>query len=103
MPIFDLNCRCGWEADDVFLHRDLPACPQCGGPTNKVWKTGAFPNVIDDTIVGGLTVENLGPTPITFQSKSEHRDYLRAHGFSQKVRHVGVQGSDKNPHTSRWV
>ena len=104
MPMFDVGCpSCGWEAIDVFTHKALPACPQCGSATNKLWKTGSFPGVIDDTIIGGLTVENLGPTPITFQSKSEHRAYLKAHGYSQKVRHVGVQGSDKSPHTSRWV
>jgi len=101
MPMFDISCRCGWTADDVFTHRDLPACPECGGETNKLWKTGAFPNVIDDTI--NETVENLASTPITFTSRSEKRLYLKQHGISEKVRHVGVQGSDRNPHTSRWV
>jgi hypothetical protein len=103
VPVFDISCICGWTADDVFTHHDLPACPQCGGATNKLWKTGSFPGVIDDTYPGGLTVENLGPTPITFESRSDHRAYLKAHGFSPKVQHRGVQGSDKNPHTSRWV
>ena len=82
MPVFDVSCRCGWEADDVFTHNALPACPKCGGSTNKVWKTGAFPNVIDDSIPGGMTIENLTPTPITVYSKSEHRAVMAAHGAS---------------------
>lgn len=104
MPMFDVSCpKCDWEAEDVFTHKDLPACPQCGSATNKVWRTA--PTVIDDTIIGGETIENLAPNPITFYSRSEKRDYLRAHGIHQKVRHVGTpgEGSDKSPHTSRWI
>jgi hypothetical protein len=71
----------------------------------KLWTRGSFPNVQDDTYVGGLTVENLGPVPITFSSRSEHRDYLKAHGIRAKVQHVGTpgEGSDRSKHTSRWV
>lgn len=105
MPMFDVSCpKCGFERPDTYVVREMPHCPQCGSGMNKLWRTGSFPNVIDDTIIGGLTVENLAPTPITFHSKSEHRAYLKAHGFSQKVRHVGTpgEGSDKSAHTSRW-
>lgn len=59
--------------------------------------------VRDDSIPGGETVENLGPQPITFYSKSEKRAYLKAHGIVEHVRHVGEQGSDKSRHTQRWV
>lgn len=104
MPTFDGKCEaCGVEAVDVFTWKDLPPCPNCGGTLVKLWRQGSFPNVIDDTYIGGLTVENLGPTPITFQSRSEHRDYLKANGFGQPVKHVGSPGSDKSPHTSRWI
>ena len=106
MPMFDVSCpKCEWERPDTYVSGSMPLCPQCGSLTNKLWKTGSFPNVVDDTYVGGLTVENLGPTPITFQSRSEHRAYLKAHGFTPKVRHVGTpgEGSDKSKHTSRWV
>lgn len=101
-PIFDISCVCGWTADDVFTHRDLPACPTCGGPTNKLWKTGSFPGVIDDTI--HETIENLTPTPITFTSRSEKGRWLKEHGFRPMVRHKGTpgEGSDKSAHTSRW-
>ena len=106
MPMFDVSCpKCGWERWDTYVSgQAMPSCPTCGAETNKLWRAGGFPNVIDDTIIGGLTVENLGPTPITFQSKSEHRAYLKAHGITQKVRHLGTpgEGSDKSTHTSRW-
>lgn len=104
MPIFDFRCACGFEWNDHYICKDrkMVECPHCGEPMEKVWKS--FPSVQDDTYLGGLTVENLGPTPITFQSRSEHRAYLKAHGFTQKVRHVGTpgEGSDKSKHTSRW-
>lgn len=103
MPIFDLACTaCDWSRDDTFIVHALPVCPTCGSPTEKRWTSG-FPAVIDDSIPGGLTIENLSAQPITVYSKSEHRIVMKQHGASLKVRHVGVPGSDKSPHTSRWV
>jgi len=64
---------------------------------------GASAAVIPDSIPGGLTVENLAPTPITFYSQSQRKQYLKAHGIREQVRHVGAHGSDKSAHTSRWV
>lgn len=102
-PMFDVGCpSCGWE-DEVFTHHDLPGCPKCGAATNKVWRSGSFPGVLADSIPGGMVIENLSSTPITVYSHSEHRAVMAAHGAKLKVRHVGVQGSDKSPHTSRWV
>lgn len=108
MPIFDYACdACGFEWPDHYVHKDRVhvRCPYCEADMQKIWKAGSFPNVQDDTYIGGLTVENLGPAPITFSSRSEHRAYLKAHGYSQKVRHVGTpgEGSDKSAHTSKWV
>jgi hypothetical protein len=100
MPMWDLKCSCGWERDDTFVIGEWPSCPQCGAAVSKVWK-GKFPSVVDDTI--HETIENLGPTPVTFTSRSDKRTYLKMHGISEKVRHVGEAGSDKNRHTSRWI
>lgn len=87
-------------------------CEKCG----RVLQVGDWPfcggrhahgrmtlQVVPDDIPGGETIENLAPEPITFYSRSEKRDYLRAHGIREQVRHVGTPGSDKSPHTSRWV
>jgi hypothetical protein len=62
------------------------------------------PTVVDDSIPGGMTVENMGtPTPLTFYSKSEWRREMKARGLVNMVRHVPEQGSDKSAHTQRWV
>lgn len=88
----------------------MTCCEKCG----KDLTVGEWPfcphgfsivglSVVDDSIPGGETVENLAPTPVTFHSKSEKRRYLREHGIREAVRHVGVAGSDHNPHTQRFV
>jgi hypothetical protein len=100
MPMFDLVCDvCGYEMKDAYVSSAKPQ--HCGQTMASLW-TG-FPAVIDDTIPGGETIENLAPTPPTFYSRSEKRLYLKQHGIREKVRHVGLQGSDKSPHTTRWA
>lgn len=76
--------------------------PFCGGRNNHGFPIAGL-SLVDDSIPGGETVENLAPTPITFWSKSEKRRYLREHGIREAVRHVGVAGSDRNPYTQRFV
>ena len=87
---------------------DVCTCDQCG----KELQIGDWPlcphgrpslKVIQDSIPGGLTIENMGHEPVTVYSHSERRDLMRARGLKEQVRHVGARGSDKSPHTSRWV
>ena len=59
--------------------------------------------VIQDSIPGGMVIENMGHEPITFYSKSDYRREMKARGLVNKVEHVGVPGSDKSPHTTRWI
>ncbi len=74
--------------------------PLCGGrhshgrPSFKVFQ---------DSIPGGLWIENMGPTPVKVYSKSEKRFEMEKRGLVESVRHIGEQGSDKSRHTSRWV
>lgn len=75
--------------------------PFCDGHGNG---HGQMTLVVEpDSIPGGMTVEHLGPTPRTFYSKTEWRDAMRAEGVVNKVRHVGLPGSDRSPHTTRWI
>lgn len=90
-------------------------CDRCGEPL----AVGAWPfckpgrghdpfiaknlAVIDDTIPGGWRIENMGPTPITFYSKSDYKREMKARGLVNMVQHVGVPGTDKSPHTTRWI
>jgi len=94
---------CGWTGEIFVEAGTKPPCPTCGGPTDRLW-IGKSASVVDDTILGGETIENLSIDPITFHSRSEKKRYLKEHGFREKVRHVGNvgEGSDKSEHTTRW-
>lgn len=72
---------------------DWPFCPD---------HTPGTSNARQDAFIGGLTLENLGPTPVTVYSRSELRRELRARGLEECIRHVPVPGSDKSPHTTNW-
>lgn len=72
-----------------------PFCPDHGKPRNFT--------MIKDEIPGGIWLENLGPEPVKVHSHSERKAIMRANGLQEAVRHVGLQGSDKNPNTTRWI
>lgn len=82
-------------------------CPKC----NAELAVGSWPwcphergrmGAQSDDIPGGETLENVGPEPVTFYSRSEKRRYLKEHGLIEFVRHVPVPGSDTSPHTTSW-
>ena len=88
----------------------MTTCDKCG----EALEVGMFPfcphgypghafAAIGEEIVGGFVQENFGPTPETFYSK--HAMALRAKelGLEPRVRHMGIDGTDKSPHTSRWI
>lgn len=113
MPLYDTECRvCGNVHIDVFCGIDVhPPCILCNGPTHRVW-TSQKSQAIGDDIPGGIVLENVGPNPMKFYSHSELRRYLRqprqdkngnTYYLTPFVRHVGVPGTDKSPHTTNWA
>jgi len=113
MPVYDLECQvCGHLKVDVIARIDhLPDCDQCGGVTRHVW-TGEKMQIAADDIPGGIVLENLGPVPVKVYSHSELRRLLRqprtdkqgnTYFLTPFVRHVGVPGTDKSPHTTNWA
>lgn len=85
-------------------------CPKCG----IEYGVGQFPfckgghgtynvNVIGDDIPGGMTIENLGPTPETFYTRTAWKRRMAELGVINRVEHKPLQGTDKSPHTTRWV
>jgi len=102
MPLYDFRCDNGHDKRDVLrsmAQRNDP-CPDCGAAITRMHRGM---NMIGDDIPGGLVVENLGDRPIRVYSKSALKWEAQKRGLSQHVRHVGVPGSDRSPHTSRWV
>lgn len=102
MPRYDFRCEQGHTQIDVWAkYGERPACPDCGGATDIVWMQ-SFPNIIRDEIPGGMTIHNMTSQPETFYTKSEHRRRVKELGLVIRDTHVGLQGSDKSPHSSRW-
>jgi hypothetical protein len=79
--------------------------PFCKGNVSD--HQGGHYGVIPDDIPGGLVIEHglchEDGTPRTYYSKTEINREAKRRGWTPFVRHVGERGSDKSPHTSRWV
>lgn len=102
MPKYDQHCTaCPWEAEITARPGEHPACPRCGAVTERIYLEGY--GVVPDAIPGGMVVENLGHRPVTVYSRSELKFEAEKRGLVPFVRHVGQPGSDKSPHTTRWV
>lgn len=102
MPVFDRKCdACDWSAIDVFEPSiyEAPPCPQCAGHTVRAWFTKPSA-VIGDEMDHLMT--NGTREPIRFRSKQEFARWKKEHGYGDRVRHIGTDGSDKSPHTRRW-
>lgn len=82
-------------------------CDECGAEL----EVGSYPfcphgkgsqMVESDDIPGGMWIENLGPVPVKVYSHTERLAIMRSRGLNEYVRHMGVPGSDKSPHTTNW-
>jgi hypothetical protein len=99
--MYDVQCANGHESEQFAWGTDRLRPCACGALVERVFRSAVA--IATDDIPGGLTIENLSHQPITFYSHSERRRYMKEHGIREHVRHVGEQGSDKSPHTTRWV
>lgn len=105
MPRFDQRClTCGWTGEVVTQPFEHPPCPECHGATERYYPIGGTTNgVIGDEFIGGKWIENLGHQPVFIESRSQLKREMEARGLQPMVRHRPLQGSDKSPHTTRWV
>lgn len=83
-------------------------CPDCGGeiqigswPFCRGGHAPATVSVIGDEI--DEWCEHLTHEPMHFRSRAEKRRMIKATGSMEFVRHVGAPGSDKSPHTQRFL
>lgn len=104
-----LRCReCGTASSPLlWCYDEVPRCP-CGGQNEPDYgQTNKAPTVIQDSIEGGVMIEhgicNADASPRRYYSKGDIRAAARAKGLEQHVVHVPEQGSDKSPHTTRWI
>lgn len=91
-----------WDTDAV------PPCAACGGLLERDYAyASAAAAVIDDSIPGGLLIRHglcwPDGTPRRFDSRTEIRRAEKEAGLTNHVEHKPTPGSDKSPHTTRWV
>lgn len=83
-------------------------CPYCGEQTSRGF-TGTVRSaaVISDGIPGGVEMKhglcNEDGSPRRYYSKSDINREAKARGLVNYVVHQPPKGTDKSPHTSRWV
>lgn len=109
MPMFDRRCdTCEKVLIDCLEKADIQdlTC-KCGGTQKRVWLQSA-PCVIQDSIEGGIWIrhglcDEVTGEPKKYYSKTEIRAEEKRRNYSNIVTHVTPPGSDKSPHTTRWV
>lgn len=100
MPMYEVRCADGHEGEQ-FAHAPdrLRLCP-CGATVTRQYRSVA--HVRQDSIPGGLMIENWGPVPVRVDSWSDYRRECKARGVVNRVEHAAVPGSDRSPQTTRW-
>jgi hypothetical protein len=114
--MIDCKCpACGAVKVDVLLrHRDsqdeyiYPGCEDCGSVMERVWLQGSCHGVVGDDIKGGVFYARNGMchpdgSPRAFTSMSDLKKFGKELGLKNHVEHQGSKGSDKSPHTQRFV
>jgi hypothetical protein len=80
--------------------------PFCHGDAAKHQPVKSF-TVIGDDIPGGMEIANglCNPdgSPRRYYTKSEIAREAKARGYHNHVEHVTAKGTDKSPHTTRWI
>lgn len=102
--MYDLTCPNNHKQRDLYLKLgERPPCPECGEPTETLWDSPS--SVIGDECDVWIRhgVCNEDGSPRRYTSKAEIVKEAKKRGLEQFVRHAPEPGSDKSPHTSRWV
>lgn len=108
---FRFACPCRPDETFTALQWDSdapPRCPFCRA-NERVGRVegraSASAAVIGDEcdVVIRHGICNPDGTPKRYTSKSDMRQAARALGLENRVEHVPLPGTDKSPHTSRWI
>lgn len=87
----------------------MDTCEKCGAVVDVgEWPwcphgVGGRYSVIPDDYGKDIVNEHMGHEPVVYRTRSERKRLMAERGLTEFVRHVGEQGSDKSPNTSRWV
>ncbi len=81
MPRFDSRCTvCEFEEPIVVAGGTHPPCAQCGGATEYIWRSNPASIQTNESYIGGVTIENLGDTPVTVYSREEFKHAVEKAG-----------------------
>lgn len=95
MPLFDVSCG-EHETIDVWAKvGEVIACPTCGKPTERLWRTTAA--IEDATWPGGRVFENMGHEPVRCDSPADFERECKARNIEPFVRHV-----EGDRHVTKW-
>jgi hypothetical protein len=109
MPIYDRVCEDGHLVLDLYekINTEDPICKECGKVLKRALLPGRTANVIPDEIPGGIEIRhglcNPDGSPKRYYSKSEIAAEAKRRGLTNIVEHRTPPGSDKAPHTVRWI
>lgn len=91
-----MNCeRCQQETKRLILRDKALICQACRD--GEDFDINPATAIARDEIPGGIICENYGPHPIRFDSHSERRRYMAAHGLREKEKFSPAPGTDKDP------
>jgi len=103
--------------NERVVNDNITCCDKCGAEL----RVGMFPfckgnpsdhgygvnSAIGDDIPGGIEIRhglcNIDGSPRVYYSHSEIRREAEKRGLTNVVTHVPKPGSDRSPHTSRWI
>ena len=110
MPLYDRLCEsCGNKKFDNWEPSEAPnvPCPICSKPTVRAW-LGKSASIVPDGIPGGVWIKHglcdeVTGEPKRYDSKSDIAREAKRRGWENRVEHVSAPGTDKNPHTTRWI
>jgi putative FmdB family regulatory protein len=108
MPTYTYRCEgCQGEPFDrptTIATRNAQSCTTCGQPLTRIFTLGT---VIPDEIPGGIEIRHgichPDGTPRRYYSRSEMMAEGKRRGLVNLVEHQPTRGSDKSPHTTRWI
>lgn len=92
MPRYDQRCRsCAWDAEITVPWDVNPACPICGGDTERVWWKAA--HVSGDEC--DFVTEHGFKTPRRFTSRAEWKRAMKEAGIRPYDKFTPMAGTDK--------
>lgn len=91
-PEIDYTTNCCMACGKLRVTGDWPKCPH-----GRVISDETRATVFQDSIPGGMVLENYGPQPVTVYSHTERRQLMARSGLELRERFSPTPGTDIDP------